>query len=708
MKPDKGGIFPKSDGRFRLNDGIDRSHRSLLPSRIISLKQAIPIGLLVAAACSLSAAPARKTSVSVVSNEFRINGKPTYEGRSWRGHRIQGLLMNSRMVQGIFDDLNTNTVHRWAYPDTGKYDPERNTREFLNAMPEWRRHGLLAFTINLQGGSPEGYSREQPWHNSAIEPDGSLRSNYMARLERILDRADELGMVVILGYFYFGQDQRLADDAAVIRATDNATRWLIERGYRNVLIEINNECNVRYDHPILQPPRVHELIERVQRSKPRFYVGTSYGGGTIPSENVVRASDFLLVHGNGVSDPNKIAEMVRKTRAVPGYAGQPILFNEDDHFDFEKPMNNFVAAISEYASWGYFDPGKNNYQDGYQSPPVRWDLNTDTKRGFFKLLSEITGSGPARGAGANEKVRVTQTTYHGWPDSYIISNGKAEVVVVPRIGRIMQFGFAGEEGVFWENRALDGVAAAWSPTNWVNFGGDKTWPAPEADWPKHTHLKAWQPPPAFDGTPSQARVEPNGDVVLTTTVDQFYEIRAQRRIHLDADSPVMTVTTTYERVADETIEAGVWVITQLQHPARLYIPRPGNSQFNEGYTLLSKAPPPSLRVQPKWLSLGRDTASAYKIGADAGMLLWVGKTVALRIDSPRVAGAEYPDKGSSVEIYTNPDPLQYIELETLGPLQTLKPGGRIERVNTYTLIRRTESDPDREAERILQSTSGVK
>jgi hypothetical protein len=126
-------------------------------------------------------------------------------------------------------------------------------------------------------------------------------------------------------YFYFGQDQRLTDEAAVIRATDNATRWLFERGYRNVLVEINNECNVRYDHEILQPKRMHELIERVRkvtRDNRRFYVGTSYGGGTIPLENVVRASDFLLIHDNGVSEPNRIAEMVRKTRVVPGYFRQ--------------------------------------------------------------------------------------------------------------------------------------------------------------------------------------------------------------------------------------------------------------------------------------------------------------------------------------------------------------------------------------------------
>ncbi len=51
-----------------------------------------------------------------------------------------------------------------------------------------------------------------------------------------------------------------------------------------------------------------------------------------------------------------------------------------------------LAAISEYASWGYFDPGKNNYDDGYQSPPVRWDINTLRKRAFFSKLAEVTGS----------------------------------------------------------------------------------------------------------------------------------------------------------------------------------------------------------------------------------------------------------------------------------------------------------------------------
>jgi hypothetical protein len=336
------------------------------------------------------------TSVSISGEDFLLNGKLTYEGRNWQGHRIEGLLLNSRMVQAGFDDLNSNTAQLWAYPDTRRWDAERNTREFLRAMPDWKRHGLLAFTINLQGGSPQGYSKDQPWENSAFAADGSLRPDYLKRFGNIIDRADELGMVAILGYFYFGQDERLKDETAVLRAVDNATRWVLDKKWRHVLIEINNECNVRYDHTILQPARVHELIERVQRAASgdrRLLVGTSYGGGFIPLERVVKTSDFLLIHGNGVSDPEKITEMIKATKKVPGYNGKPILFNEDDHFGFDQPKNNFVAAVEEHVSWGFFDyrmKGE-DFKEGYQSVPVDWGINSDRKRGFFQLLEQITG-----------------------------------------------------------------------------------------------------------------------------------------------------------------------------------------------------------------------------------------------------------------------------------------------------------------------------
>ena len=107
---------------------------------------------------------------------------------------------------------------------------------------------------------------------------------------------------------------------------------------------------------------------------------------------VVEVSDYLLFHGNGVSDPDRIAEIVDEIRNVPTYRPMPIVNNEDDHFAFDRPQNNFLTALSRWASWGYFDPGTNNYQDGFQSPPTNWAIDsTPRKRAFFDLLRQITG-----------------------------------------------------------------------------------------------------------------------------------------------------------------------------------------------------------------------------------------------------------------------------------------------------------------------------
>ena len=353
---------------------------------------------LAAAALPLAAlAPRNATTVAIVGEDFHIDGEPTLKGRTWRGHRVEGLLPNARLVQGVFDDRNPETRSRWAYPDTGRWDAERNTREFVAAMPEWRRRGLLAFTLNLQGGSPEGYSKAQPWDNSAFEADGSLRADYAARLERILEEADRQGMAVILGLFYFGQDQRLRDEAAVVRALDATVSWVLTRGYRHVLLEIDNECdNDDYDHEVLKPARVTELIERVRRTAVggrRLLVGTSFLGTRVPTAAVIRASDFVLLHGNGVADPDGIVKMVADTRSTPGYTPKPIVFNEDDHYDFDKPWNNFTAATSVHASWGLFDFRRagEGFADGYQTVPVSWGLSSARKRAFFDLVASLSG-----------------------------------------------------------------------------------------------------------------------------------------------------------------------------------------------------------------------------------------------------------------------------------------------------------------------------
>ncbi|HEY9487116.1 MAG TPA: hypothetical protein VIQ51_02220, partial [Chryseosolibacter sp.] len=217
------------------------------------------------------------------------------------------------------------------------------------------------------------------------------------RLEKILNKADELNMVVMLGLFYFGQDQNLRDEEAIRSGVKNTIDWLFEKGYRNVLIEVNNECNIKqYDHEILKPERVHELIEMVKGMKEKGYrypVSTSYGGGFVPLPNVVKASDFILIHGNGVATYEAMQTLIDKTRKVEGYRTMPVVVNEDDHFDFNKEKNNFVAAVEKYVSWGYFDYRKDgeDLSVGYQTVPVDWGINSERKKAFFNKVKEITG-----------------------------------------------------------------------------------------------------------------------------------------------------------------------------------------------------------------------------------------------------------------------------------------------------------------------------
>ena len=341
---------------------------------------------------------AQKTAVSIVKDQFYINGKPTYPGRYWQNLKIEGLLMNARMVQGVFDDLNPEISSEFQYPDTQMWDATRNNNEFVAAMPQWKAHGLLAFTLNMQGGSPYGYGNKK-CINPGFHSDGRLMIPYMNRLENILRKADELNMVVILGLFYFGQDQFLKDEKAVIIAVRNVRNWLLKKGYQNVMIEIANECDHKdYDHAILRPDRISELINLVKDKKKngnRLLASTSFTGRKVPNDPVIKASDFLLIHGNGAKNTADIQRLIDHTKASKAYQNIPIINNEDDHYDFEKETNNMIVSIKNYVSWGYFDfrfKGETDINEGYQTIPINWDISSTRKKAFFAKLREITES----------------------------------------------------------------------------------------------------------------------------------------------------------------------------------------------------------------------------------------------------------------------------------------------------------------------------
>ncbi|WP_414581916.1 hypothetical protein [Scytonema sp. PCC 10023] len=319
---------------------------------------------------------------------------------------------------------------------------------------------------------------------------------------------------------------------------------------------------------------------------------------------------------------------------------------------------------------------------------------------FIVGWRQVTANIPNQKARSQDaQITVVKTSYQGWQDSWVLSNGHVEAVVVPAIGRVMQFRFKDGEGTFWENPKIYGKATNPTSTEWGNFGGDKTWPAPQSDWEKITG-RGWPPPPAFDSMPVQARVDGN-NITLISPIDPFYGIRTYRTIRLHPQKPVMTISTTYEKVKGKPKEVAVWVITQMRDPIGVYAALPQPSIFPQKYKKQSDQLPANLKVENGILSLTRNPKQNHKIGCDASTLLWVGEKVVVRIDSPRVTGVSYPDQGSSSEIYTNSDPDAYVELEFLSPLKTLSSGERINLTTTYTLIPRRTVNAEQEARKIL-------
>jgi hypothetical protein len=351
------------------------------------------------------------TFIEISGRDFLIDGRPTYEGRYHEGRRIEGLLLNSRMVQAIFDDADPATAVHWKYPDTGRWDPERNTDEFCAMLPIYRNYGLLGVTVGLQGGGAV-YSEEifGSYLNSAFSDQGELQPSYMARLERVLAAADGAGIVVIVNFFYWKQ-QRFASDAAVLKAAANATNWLLQTGRRNVLIDVKNE--VQEGDDLLSSRRIHEVLDEVRGTTlngRRIPVGTStFPTNHLPEGEWPQRCDFFMPHGNN-SDPQAWRNELRAFQSSDPVlkTTRPILCNEDS-----VDIANLDVSIDEGVSWGYYDQGfgcrqkqpkidwtqherETEYEalSGFQTVPVNWAINTPHKRAFFDRVAEVTGSKP--------------------------------------------------------------------------------------------------------------------------------------------------------------------------------------------------------------------------------------------------------------------------------------------------------------------------
>ena len=295
---------------------------------------------------------------------------------------------------------------------------------------------------------------------------------------------------------------------------------------------------------------------------------------------------------------------------------------------------------------------------------------------------------------AQSQVKCIRVPYHGWNDAVQMSNGTVELVFVPQIGRVMRYALVGGPNVLWNNPALYGKTTdiANPPKDWINYGGDKLWPSPQSEW-------GWPPDPIMDSGEQLVTITPDNHLIVEGHTSAKHGIRFLREISLDdigtgvtfkntmvnarprqqipdpkdPQNPAANLSPVYNRVT-----WGIWEVAQMDNPteARLLIHKKGH--FPQGYYTFKDQDPAGAAadVTPTLVRLRRDPNKSCKIGGDApqGYLEAVVHDVTFRISARVEAGQKYPDDGCAQEIWTNPDPLAYVELEMLGPIHTLEPG----------------------------------
>lgn len=280
--------------------------------------------------------------------------------------QAQGKLMNLRLAQGLFHDEWLTEV---------PFDPQRNTDDLIEALDFYKRHGVLMVNVSLQGGNTGydkariGIARKNGYKYgkqggllvSAFRPDGSLKPDWMARLERLLRAADQRGMIVNVLFFYQGQDEVLENPAAVHAAVRNATDWIATKNFRNVVLDIANEFDLRgqstWDHQGYIPANIGKLVTEAKgrfRTGWRAPVGASTAGSMSYPKALYETVDVILVHGNNKT-PKEKRERLEALRHTP----VPVLMNEDDNgrastrANLAKELESSDILFHGTAGWGY-------------------------------------------------------------------------------------------------------------------------------------------------------------------------------------------------------------------------------------------------------------------------------------------------------------------------------------------------------------------
>jgi hypothetical protein len=317
-----------------------------------------------------------KTKLTIQGSNFYINGRLVYDEIE-NNPEIKGLLMNSRFIQGIFDDkTDRDRYHRFGRI----FDVNQNTDDLIASLPDWYRYGLRAITVGVQGGFPVFTMEIKTIDNNPYGAKGDhFDIHYAQRLDKLIKAADDIGMVIIVNLLYWSQSLRFENDDAIILALKQASAFLKKGAYTNVIIDLANEYNIdMWDSlPLIQNPKsMSQLIRMVQEESGGMLVGSSGGGGLIDQE-VINVSDVVLIHGNGLSR-GEYYDFVKKVQKMA--PDKPILCNEDSPC-----ISRLEIAKLTHASWGHYD----NFTK--QEPPCDWGVTKGQDLFFAYRMAEVLG-----------------------------------------------------------------------------------------------------------------------------------------------------------------------------------------------------------------------------------------------------------------------------------------------------------------------------
>lgn len=270
--------------------------------------------------------------------------------------------------------------------------------------------------------------------------------------------------------------------------------------------------------------------------------------------------------------------------------------------------------------------------------------------------------------------------FGGWERCYRLANEQVELIVTAEVGpRILHFALLGEENVFAEFREMWGQTGG---DQWRAYGGHRLWHAPE------------QLPRTYypDNHPVTMSAH-DGFVRFTQPLEETTGIQKEIDIYLEDRAAVQVVHRLTNR-GMWPVQLAPWALSVMAAGGTAVLPLPPRGSHPENLL-----PTTSLAIWPytdmqdarwtwgeKYLLLRQDTAATkpQKIGLAClpGWVAYWRNGYLFTVQFAHIAGASYPDLGSSAEVFTDSSML---EVETLGPLTELAPGTAVEHVEKWQL-----------------------